>query len=298
MGGSFMGHIPVEKRTVVYLALEDNKRRLNHRMHKIGIEPPENFYIMTPAEWQGSIADLEKLLQENKEIGLIIIDTLFMFSPMQDTNSYGDTYSPVSRIQRISHRTNCAVVLVHHTRKQKDSGSWTDSGMGSQGLNGAVDTIVLLDKKDGSQDGTLKVRGRDIEESAYKIKWDKTICSWELIGETSLFEVTPTFKDEILKLLSENPEGLKNKDLCVIAGKDKSTVSRATAELIQNGKIVKTNDLFKLAVDNTLYSEKSTTVDNMKLTVNSRQHQQSTVVDKTDTREESTVNSEKNLEIW
>ena len=299
MGGSFMGHIPVEKKDVVYLALEDDKRRLNRRMHKIGIEPPENFFIMTPAEWQGTIADFEKLLQEHKEIGLVVIDTLFMFSPMADSNSYVDTYSPVSRIQRISHSTNTAIVLVHHTRKtQKDGGSWADSGMGSQGINGAVDTILLLDKKDGSHEGTLKVKGRDVEETAYKLKWDKTLCSWELIGETPLVETTPTLRDDILELLTENPEGLRNKDLCVFTGKDKSTVSRATAELIQQGKITKTNDLFKLTVDNTLYGEKSTTVDNTELAVNSCQHQQPTVVDETDTRGISTVNSEKELDIY
>jgi len=299
MGGTFLGHIPVEKKGVVYLALEDSKRRLNHRMHKIGIEPPENFFIMTPAEWQGTVADIEKLLQEHKEIGLIVIDTLFMFSPMQDSNSYVDTYSPVSRIQRISHSTNTAVVVVHHTRKtQKDGGSWADSGMGSQGLNGAVDSILLLDKKDGSHEGTLKVKGRDVEEAAYKIKWDKTLCSWELIGETSLVETTTTLRDNILELLTVNPEGLRNKDLCLLTGKDKSVVSRATAELIQQGKITKTNDLFKLTVDNTLCKEKSTTVCNTELAVNNCQHQQPTVVDGMDTKGTSTVNSEKELDIY
>jgi len=299
MGGSFLGHIPVERRGVVYLALEDSKRRLNHRMHKIGIEPPENFFVMTPAEWQGTIADFEKLLQEHKNIGLAVIDTLHMFSPMQDSNSYVDTYGPVSRIQRISHSANTAVLLTHHTRKtQKDGGSWADSGMGSQGINGAVDTIVLLDKKDGSQEGTLRIRGRDVMETAYKIKWDKTLCSWELIGETSLVETTPTLRDDILELLTKNPEGLRNKDLCVFTGKDKSVVSRSTADLIQQGKITKTNDLFKLTVDNTLYGEKSTTVCNTELAVNSYQHQLPTVVDETDTRGKSTVNSEKELDIY
>ena len=117
MGGCFMGHVSVEKRDVVYLALEDSKRRIHNRLHKIGIEPPDNFYVMTPAEWQGNAGDLKAMLGENKNIGLVMIDTLFMFHPIENTNDYYSTYKPVSHLQKIATEAETPIVLIHHTKK-------------------------------------------------------------------------------------------------------------------------------------------------------------------------------------
>jgi hypothetical protein len=297
-GGCFMGGIPVEQREVLYLALEDSERRLKSRLLKQGGTGNDQFFIETASSWKGGIATLRAYLKEYPETGLVIIDTLYMFSPMQDTNSYGDTYKPVSDIQKISTETEIPIVLIHHTRKgaKGDTGEgWADEGMGSQGINGAVDTILLLKKPDANPEGTLRIKGRDVEEACYKVTFDKDICTWRITGESNIVNVTPTFKDEILELLRTNPGGLRNRDLCTLTGKDKSTVSRATAELIKAGKIVKTNDFFELTVDSCLGGKTSTTVDNP---VDMPTVEMPTVVDKSLPRERSTDQQDLEPEIW
>jgi hypothetical protein len=240
----------------------------------------------------------ERILEAVPGHRLVIIDTLFMFSPIQDTNKYSDTYAPVSAIQKIATETEVPIVLIHHTRKgaKGDTGEgWADEGMGSQGINGACDTIILLKKPDGKPEGTMRIKGRDVEEACYNVTFDKDICTWRITGDGEIVEVALTFKDEILELLRNNPEGLRNRDLCTLSGKDKSTVSRATAELIKAGKITKTNDLFELTVDNTLGGKTSTTVDNG---VDVPTVEMPTVVDKSLPRGRSTDQQNQGLEIW
>ena len=240
MGGSFMGHIRVEKKDVVYLALEDSKRRIHNRLHKIGIEPPENFFIMTPAEWHGTANDLKTMLGENKNIGLVMIDTLFMFHPIENANDYNSTYKPVSYLQRIATETETPIVLVHHTKKGKrdETGQgWADQGMGSQGINGGVDTILLLEKPDGKEEGTLRIKGRDVEDVCYRVKWDKTICGWEILEETAIVKEKPGAVNEVLEIIKKHPEGLTNKELTEITGKDKGNISKYTGILVEKNSI-------------------------------------------------------------
>ena len=200
-GGYFMGSIKVEPREVLYLALEDGERRLKSRLLKKGGIVNNKFFIETAASWKGGLATLTAYLKEYPETGLVIIDTLFQFSPIQDTNKYSDTYGPITAIQRIATEKSIPIVLIHHTRKgaKGDNGeTWDDEGMGSQGINGAVDTIILLKKPDGKPEGTMKIKGRDVEEKCLNVAFDKDICSWRITGEGELIKGDPQAQTEVI----------------------------------------------------------------------------------------------------
>jgi len=242
-GGCFMGSIYVDQREVLYLALEDSERRLKSRLIKQGGVGNDRFFIETASSWKGSLATLTAYLKEYPETGLVIIDTLFMFSPISDANKYSDTYQPISAIQRIATQTGVPIVLIHHTRKgaKGDTGEgWADEGMGSQGINGACDTIILLKKPDGKPEGTMRIKGRDVEESCLNVTFDRDICTWRITGEGEIVRGDPQAQTDVLSVLKEaGPEGMKTGAIADSLGKKSNTVLDSLNTLLEKGKVKK-----------------------------------------------------------
>jgi hypothetical protein len=241
-GGVFMGSIPVEQREVLYLALEDSERRIKSRLLKQMGTGNERFFVETAASWKGGLSTLTAYLKEYPETGLVIIDTLFMFSPIADTNKYSDTYSPVSAIQRIATEKEVPVLLIHHTRKGMKgdtSEGWADEGMGSQGINGACDTIILLKKPDGKDEGTMRIKGRDIEEKCLNVIFDKDICTWRITGEGEIGKTDPKAQQELIALLEKaGKEGMKTGDIAEALGKTGPAISNLLKILEGKNRVI------------------------------------------------------------
>ena len=241
-GGCFMGSIEVEQKEVLLLSLEDNFPRIKDRLLKQGGYANNKLFIETPETWKGGIGALKSYVKKYPETGLIIIDTLFKFSPLEDTNEYSKTYKPLSIIQEIAAETRIPIVLIHHTRKGANNNTgenWADEGMGSQGFNGACDTLILLQKKDGKKEGSIRIKGRDIEEKSYDITFDRDICTWHIIGESEIVKGDPRAQAEILSLLEKNPEGLKTSDIATMLGKKDNAISNILKILDGKGKVKK-----------------------------------------------------------
>ena len=240
-GGYFMGSIKVDQREVLYLALEDGERRLKSRLLKQGGTGNDQFFIETAATWKGGITTLTAYLKEYPSTGLIIIDTLFMFSPIQDTNKYSDTYAPISAIQRMATEKETPIILIHHTKKgaKGDTGeTWADEGMGSQGINGACDTIILLKKPDGKSEGTMRIKGRDVEEKCFNVIFDKDICSWRITGVGEIVKAEPQAQAEVLSLLEKaGPGGMKTGDIANTLGKKTNAILDSLNNLLNKGKV-------------------------------------------------------------
>jgi RecA-family ATPase len=104
---------------------------------------------------------------------VVIIDTFGAFATVQDGNDYYETTRIIREVKEIADTLKIAIVLVHHTRKNIDSGGdWTSEVMGSQGLVGAADCIISLKRKRDSSDGQLLITGRDISDSHIDISFD------------------------------------------------------------------------------------------------------------------------------
>jgi RecA-family ATPase len=146
------------KGSVLYLGLEDGKRRLQRRMTKlVGIRPenwPEQLYLKT--EWrrfdQGGLDDIRAWYSAAKAKGetpvLVIIDTLAKVRAPGSSKSspYQNDHDALAGLQRLAEELGIAVVVNHHDRKM-DAEDVFDTVSGTLGLTGAVDTILVLAKK-------------------------------------------------------------------------------------------------------------------------------------------------------
>ena len=208
IGGCVLGCINVQKGNVLYLALEDNQRRLQERINGgayADIDDISNLDIITeiPRQHVGGLSYIRWWLTNHPEARLVIIDTLQMFR-RQFTGKgsmYAEDYDVISEIKKLADEFDVAFLIIHHLKKGME-GDWLSEISGSQGIAGAADTIFSLKRERNSIVGVLHRTGRDVEEKDFMMKLEG--YGWMLQGDVDDF-IMPEWKKQILDFLKENP---------------------------------------------------------------------------------------------
>jgi hypothetical protein len=151
-GGNFLDKYKVNKTPILHLSLEDTERSIQERRVMLrtkqgGFTGNDNLVIAT--EWENGPEGLAAYLQEHREIKLVIIDTLGAFMPdIEDMNDYAATVKAIRKIKKIADTLNIAILIVHHAKKgsSESKGDWMDQSLGSTGIVGSADTIILLQR--------------------------------------------------------------------------------------------------------------------------------------------------------
>lgn len=210
--GSPLWGYTVRKGTVLYLALEDDYRRLQERLYRMfGTEGTENLFFSVSASQLGNGLDeqLRGFIQKHPDTKLIIIDTLQKVREVGGDNySYANDYQIIARLKSFADTNGICLLLVHHTRKQKADDSF-DMISGTNGLLGAADGAFLLAKeKRTSNSATLDVSGRDQQDQKLYLNRNPETLLWELEKtETELWKAPPEpLLEEVAKRINtDNP---------------------------------------------------------------------------------------------
>jgi RecA-family ATPase len=98
VGGVALGSKRVDRGDTLYLALEDNKKRLQKRLRKVldGRRAPETMHLHM--EWprldEGGADQLDEWLTDHPEARLVVIDTLAKIrKPARGANVYAEDYA-------------------------------------------------------------------------------------------------------------------------------------------------------------------------------------------------------------
>ena len=212
VGKELWGYI-VHPGTVLYLALEDDERRLQNRMFRMfDVEGTSDLYFATHAKMIGRGLDeqLEGFIGEHRDTRLIIIDTLQKVrETVKDAYSYANDYEVIGRLKTFAGKYGICVLLVHHTRKQPAGDSF-EMISGTTGLLGCADGALLMQKeKRTSYTATLDVVGRDQPDQRLYLIKDPEHLNWELDHtENELWKRQPdALLNAVAKLVSaESPE--------------------------------------------------------------------------------------------
>ena len=183
--------------TVLYLALEDDYRRLQERLYRMfGVEGTDTLHFATCA----------------KQLGAGLYEQLNRFDTLQkireasgDRYSYASDYEMIGQLKHFADQTGIALLLVHHTRKQQADDKF-DMISGTNGLLGAADGAFVLQKeKRTGNTAVLEVSGRDQPEQRLILKKDMERLVWELEkSETDLWQIPPDpILEKVAALLSE-----------------------------------------------------------------------------------------------
>lgn len=196
-GRTFLGR-RTSKAGVLYLALEDSKRRVRTRAMKVlgGDTIPEGFRVAIEADRldTGLLARLQQEKEERSDLGLVIIDTFQRVRPTKGTSTrsdYEQDYKVIGEINNfVRQYDDLTVLLVHHNRKAspEDSDPF-DSILGGVALQGAVDTMLVLKypRKKGAQK-VLYTIGRDIVGEELVLGFNEDSCRWFIEGTTEEVE--------------------------------------------------------------------------------------------------------------
>ncbi|HEV2029562.1 MAG TPA: AAA family ATPase [Candidatus Dormibacteraeota bacterium] len=236
-GGRALGQIPVEAGDVLYLALEDNERRLRSRLTLIlGSDPcPDRLTLSTqwPKLDQGGLQWLEAWAKKHPQGRLIIVDTLQKVRPTASRNGslYGDDYQAITGLQEMAGRHGLTILVLHHTRKM-GSDDPLETISGTQGLGGAADSVIVLKRARTQRDATLFITGRDVEETELTLRWDAMRATWSLLGDSLSEE-----REAVIKLLHHAGHPLAIKDIALALGRPNDPVRLLCWRMLGAGQI-------------------------------------------------------------
>ena len=241
-GKTVLGGVHVGQGDVLYLALEDNPRRLRRRITKLispfGGEWPERLTLAT--QWRrldkGGVEDIEAWCDGVEAPRLVLLDTLAGVRPMRsgsDTIYEGD-YKALSDIHRLANDRGIGVVALHHTRKM-EADDPVDTISGSLGIAGAADTCLILARS--NKGTTLYVRGRDIEEGERAMSFGSETCRWTLLGDAAEIQRSDT-RRSILAALGKATDLLSPGEIAAIAEIPRNTVDKTLARMTADGEVV------------------------------------------------------------
>jgi len=234
---TFLGE-KVEQGEVLYLALEDNPRRIQSRAAAMKLpECPITFEFYWRPLQEDGLNDLY-LECERERYRLIIIDTLARVIPGINLNDENPIATIVNDLQSMALNHGLTILPAHHTRKS--NGIWADpidDIMGSTAISRAIDAVLAIYRQQGKAGMLLKGRGRDTEEFDLAVNFDGLTKCWQSLGDAEEVLLSET-KQEILSYL----EGAGKSSLASIAqglGKDKSNVNKNLQDLTNDGKVRK-----------------------------------------------------------
>jgi hypothetical protein len=230
-GGIALGKIAVEGGDVLYLSLEDTKRRLKSRLEiLLRVQPGELPSRLTLArEWprqdKGGLEAICAWLEEHVEARLIVVDTWGKFRPpkFRGIDPYEEDYRHASELKKIADDYKVAVWTVTHCRKMGAVDPLEEIA-GSVGLTGCADAIQVLRRERGQADATLHVTGRDVEEQELALKWHADSALWSIVGEAQEYRMSkergdvravliqagkPLTPGQVARLLGKNPNATK-----------------------------------------------------------------------------------------
>jgi len=252
-GGNALGKIPVARRPVLYLALEDGHRRLQSRFRTLmeGESIPAGIDVITRAQLFEVPAMIKEWLDRHPgERPLVILDTLGKVKPPKRSgeDSYAADYAIGGKLKDLIDTVPGATLLVvHHTRKA-ESDDFVDAVSGTQGIAGSADFILVLRRKRQVAEAVLSVTGRDVPENEYALTTEGG--RWLLDGPdlTAAAEAVKTRKNtenlgdrsaEAAAFVASRPLGTRPADLAEHLGIDNKLAGNYLLRLFEAGRVDK-----------------------------------------------------------
>ena len=230
---------------VLYLALEDNRRRLQSRLQKLSpareLQPwPEALTFAT--EWKrhdaGGLDDIRSWAGSVSDPRLVIVDVLAQFrgGRANTESQYEADYVAVKGLQEIAGDLQIGIIIVHHVRKGAGETDPFEKVSGTLGLTGAADTTIVLDRD--SAGCTLYCRGRDIQEYERAVTFDKFDCRWIAQGDVANVRRTDE-RAAILDVLQDADDVMTVKDIQTATAMNRNACDQLLFKMAKEGQITK-----------------------------------------------------------
>jgi hypothetical protein len=241
-GGKALGTIDIpESGDVLYLALEDGKRRLQNRIKVLCADKvPDNLtiWLQCPKLADGGIEQLRLWLQSHPNAKAIFIDVLQRVRMPSKGNGhiYQEDYNALSELLPMAEAYGVAIVVVHHSNKVQDAEDPLDEISGSTGLPAGVDNLIILRRGANSSEAKLYLRGREVEENELLLRYDQDIAGYKLSGDdVSEFGLSDT-RIKVMSALPYPPQTLTPTQIALQTGLSENTVKQHLNRMLESGQ--------------------------------------------------------------
>ncbi len=204
----------IDKGPVLYIALEDNLRRLKSRQRlqqwpsglSVDFILAEQFSQEFGNLAEGGSDRIEHLVNQ-RGYELVVIDTfnraIGQYLKASESNDAGVITKALDGLQRFAVDKNVCTLFIDHQAKssRNDSGDAIEDVFGSIAKSGVSDFMLGLYRETRSNSATLNVTGRDIEEQSLLLNWDKELGCWQYEGAGSGVRLTQR-RQEVIDALT------------------------------------------------------------------------------------------------
>lgn len=224
---------------VLYMALEDNKRRMQKRLGEImkanilsSFQKPDNLHLYSEVglDKKDRFDALKQLIKENA-YDVVVIDILEKIRKSNESKTYSNDYKLLESLKKVADTTDTAIIAVHHTNKSQSKDS-LNMVSGTQGLAGAADNIMVMtmcnEFKKWNRNGlVVDIQGRDLEQQTFHLVYGQDTPFYIQLDEV------PTERSKqrkIDKAWQMYQDGYKQKEIAEELGCQQPYVSKLLKE--------------------------------------------------------------------
>ena len=243
-------HFEVDRGNALYLALEDNERRLQDRGAKIigsltsSATGPLDLSLLDYKTYaqrldEGLIQFIQHWCDSVDNPRLVVIDTIARIRPRnaQDRRQlYDQDYEIGELLTDVAAEHGIAIVPVGHTRKG-DADDPLDLISGSTGLTGGMDGAMVLNRTRSAADAVLKGVHRELEHDPdYALLWRSEEGLWEYAGDAEEYMMSKE-RRKIAEVLANAGESMKPKDIAEATDMLTPNVTKLLAKMRDDGQV-------------------------------------------------------------
>jgi AAA domain/MarR family len=249
---SALGSIACEPGSVLVLALEDSRRRLQGRLKKLRAEANSkiNVCVKWPRIDDGGIEAIRTWLDQHPDARLVVIDTLAKVRPrgIPNKDAYQADVDALTELHGLANDRAIAIVVIHHTRKAI-ADDWLDSVSGTTGLTGTADSLLVLKRERGQADAFLFGTGRDLPDLEMPLKFDEQTCRWHKLDISAAEAHATGDQAAIIRILRDaNGAGLMQHQLAKMTDRSKQATSSMLRRMEDAGLVEVRGNLWHLTV--------------------------------------------------
>jgi hypothetical protein len=242
LAGLAFGTLPVEAGEVLYLALEDNPRRMQQRIQRLlpaGSQWPARFHIQHayPKLGAGFEEQLTTWLRTYPQAKLVVIDTFAKVKARRPkgVDPYDHDVEQMDRLQKLIARyPEVGFLALGHTRKM-ESEDPVEQVSGTFGLTGSADTILVLSRSRGQATAKLFVTGRDLEERELAFQFNSGV--WTVLGEAEEY-TRSVERQRLLNLVKKYGGVISLKEILQVLDKKESTSKMLLKRAVEDGDLL------------------------------------------------------------
>lgn len=256
-GGLVLGNpqLRVQKpRKVLLIGLEDTMSRFSERLEVVQrYDGPSGDLLLANNMSRlsdGALAEIALVLEDNPDIGWVIIDTL---TNMKDTspgtgNAFENDRELYKQFVDFAKLYNIAFTVVHHTRKGEVVDP-LESISGSQGLAATADVIWILTRPRMGTTGKFYATGKDVEVE-YDLEFNQHVF-WQVVGGTHQYNPDRMLSKERTRVLGAF---IKNGPMTaaqvgeVLEVPDMNPIYQILSAMSKEGDLIKDGRRYHLAV--------------------------------------------------